>query len=127
MLAVDRMQRALKAVLSSAIEGTTWQKLSSPTASRGKTAFPKKPADQQRLGVRFDYDGVIEKDGTEYHKYQMQANAGDDIPSSIKNWRNANGGTHAIMSDVYVKKDGTKEDVEEGLKDAIDKVRGAST
>lgn len=36
--------------------------------------------DQTRLGVRFDYDGVIIINGIEYNKYQMQPNAGNDIP-----------------------------------------------
>jgi len=118
------MQRQLRTLIASAIEGNTWKKLANPSASRGKTAYPKKPADQQRLGVRLDYDGVITIGGTEYHKYQMQPNAGDDIPTTIKNWRDANGGTHAVMADVYVKKDGSKQDVENGLKAAASTVRG---
>ncbi|KAG2115176.1 uncharacterized protein F5147DRAFT_769636 [Suillus discolor] len=51
----------------------------------------------------------------------LQANAGK-VPSTIKQWREANGGTHAVMADVFVKKDGTKEDVEEGLEAAINYV-----
>lgn len=46
------------------------------------------------------------------------------MPSTIKQWREANGGTHAVTADVFVKKDGTKEDVEEGLKAAINQVQG---
>jgi len=48
----------------------------------------------------------------------MQPNAGNDIPSTIKNWRDANGGTHAGMANVLAKKDGTKEDVEAALEEA---------
>jgi hypothetical protein len=50
------MQKALKAVVAGAVQGNTWQKLVNPTG-RGKTAFLKNLADQQRLGVRLDYDG----------------------------------------------------------------------
>ncbi|KAK0466504.1 hypothetical protein IW261DRAFT_1574576 [Armillaria novae-zelandiae] len=50
-------------------------------------------------------------------------NAGK-IPTSIKNWREANGGTHVVMADVYVKKDGTKADAEAALQAAIDEVWG---
>jgi len=89
------------------------------------TAYPKKPADQKRLGIRFDYDGDVTIDNTEYHKYEMQPNAGNDIPARIRRWREANGGTHAVMASVYVKKGGTKKDVEEGLRKANDEVMGA--
>lgn len=69
--------------------------------------------DAERLQrVRWDYSGEIKRGDTVYHKFKLQPNAGK-VPSTIKNWRDANGGTHAIMADVYVKKDGTKEDVEE--------------
>ncbi|KAG1904129.1 uncharacterized protein F5891DRAFT_1126998 [Suillus fuscotomentosus] len=94
-----------------------------PTVGRGKTVFPKKEAELEQLGVRWDYDGEVTTKGTVYHKFQLQANAGK-VPSTIKQWREANGGTHAVMADVFVKKDGTKEDVEEGLQAAIDQVQG---
>lgn len=69
--------------------------------------------DAERLQrVRWDYSGEIKRGDTVYHKFKLQPNAGK-VPSTIKNWRDANGGTHAVMADVYVKKDGTKEDVEE--------------
>jgi hypothetical protein len=124
-LTIERMQNFLEDAFATVIENNAWKKLANPSASRGKTALPKKPADQQRPGIRFDYAGMIEKDGTEYHKYKMQANAGNDIPTSIKNWRKANGGTHAVMAEVFVKKDGTKEDVGAGLMEAIVQVKGA--
>jgi hypothetical protein len=55
-----------------------------PTVSRGKTVWPKNAADLLRYGVRWDYDGLIERaDGQKYHKYQLQPNAGD-IPTTIK-------------------------------------------
>ncbi|KAJ7775915.1 hypothetical protein DFH07DRAFT_951819 [Mycena maculata] len=64
-----RMQKALRAVGTSAVESNTWQKLANPTAGWGKTAFPKKPADREWLGVRFNYNGEITIGNTEYHKY----------------------------------------------------------
>lgn len=119
------MQKALRAVVADAVGGKTWQKFTCPTAGRGNTVFPKKAADQERLGVRFDYDGEITNtnDGLVYHKFKMQPNAGS-VPSTIKNWREANGGTHGVMADVLVKKDGTKEDVKAGLQAATATVQG---
>ena len=61
-----------------------------------------------------------------YYKYQMQANAGDKIPSIIKNWRGkAEGGTHAVMADVLIPKGGEKNDVKEALEKAHKEIRGA--
>src|SRR5258708_21645330 len=72
------------------------------------------------------YVGEFERgEGVTYHKYEMQPNGGDDIPTSIKNWRNKNGGTHAVMVEVFVRKDGTKEDVEAALEAAHKQIRGA--
>jgi hypothetical protein len=48
-----------------------------------------------------------------YHKFEMQLDAGSNIPSTIKNWRDANGGTRAVMANVLGKKDSTKEDVKD--------------
>jgi hypothetical protein len=48
----------------------------------------------------------------------MQANGGK-VPSIIKSWRESHGGTYAVIATALVKKDGTKEDVEKGLNDAI--------
>jgi len=53
----------------------------------------------------------------------MQANAGK-VPTSIENWKKKNGGTHAVMANVLIKKDGTKEDVDVGLQEWIDSVEG---
>ncbi|KAH7931314.1 hypothetical protein BV22DRAFT_1115669 [Leucogyrophana mollusca] len=117
------MKKILRTATTHAVNGKTWQKFTKPTVGRGKTVYPKKEAEQEQLGVRWDYDGEIISDGTVYHKFQMQPNAGK-VPSTIKQWREANGGTHAVMANAYVKKDGTKEDVEEGLKAAIDQVLG---
>ncbi|TBU23588.1 hypothetical protein BD311DRAFT_810653 [Dichomitus squalens] len=118
------MKKVFRGLTTAVLEGNAWKKLVDPSVTRGLTAYPRKPTDQQRLGVRFDYDGEITIDDIVYHKYQMQPNAGDDIPATIKNWRDANGGTHAVMANVYVKKNGTKEDVEEALKGIFDSVQG---
>jgi hypothetical protein len=51
------------------------EEMARPTVKRGSTVFPKDPAEQKRLGVRYDYDGEITgEDGITYHKFQMQPN-----------------------------------------------------
>ncbi|OOF98688.1 hypothetical protein ASPCADRAFT_204463 [Aspergillus carbonarius ITEM 5010] len=119
------MQKALKSAVGKAVEGNAWKKFTNPTAGPGKTAFPKGQAEQERLGVRWDYDGEVTDDDADvvYHKFQMQPNAGK-VPSTIKRWRENHGGTHAVMATALVKKDGSKEDVEEGLKEAAASVEG---
>ncbi|RAL03196.1 uncharacterized protein BO80DRAFT_423157 [Aspergillus ibericus CBS 121593] len=72
-----------------------------PTVSRGKTVWPKSSADLLRYGVRWDYDGIVMHDGKEYHRYQLQPNAGK-IPSTIKDWRDKNGGTHAVIAVMHL-------------------------
>ncbi|PPJ57903.1 hypothetical protein CBER1_09946 [Cercospora berteroae] len=91
-----------------------WQKLVDPTVSRGKTAWPKSQADLLKYGIRFDYDGVVTEGGVVYHKYQCQPNAGK-ISSSLREWRDKNGGTHAVITTILIKKGGTEEDVEEAV------------
>ncbi|PVH70595.1 hypothetical protein DL98DRAFT_597699 [Cadophora sp. DSE1049] len=65
----------------------------------------------------------VTRNGTQYHKYQIQPNAGK-VPTSIENWRKKIGGTHAVMGSVFVKKDGTEEDVEAGVKEGLDEIEG---
>ena len=117
------MKKVIRTAIGQATEGNTWQKFANPSAGRGNTVFPKSKAEQERIGIRWDYDGQVEKDGTVYHKFQLQPNAGK-VPSTIKRWRDANGGTHAVMASVLVKKDGTKEDVETALKEGAESVHG---
>jgi hypothetical protein len=58
-----------------------------------------------RYGVRWDYDGVVQlSDGKEYHKFQLQPNAGE-IPLTIKRWREKNGGIHAVIGSMHTQKD----------------------
>lgn len=105
--------KVIKALIAEAVKGNTWQKFANPSATRGGTAYPKTSAEQERFGIRFDYDTVVEKEGTEYHMFKMQPNAGK-IPSSIKAWRDKNG-THAVMANVLVKKGATMEEVKAAL------------
>ncbi|KAK2759065.1 hypothetical protein FQN54_003164 [Arachnomyces sp. PD_36] len=80
------------------------KKFFQPTVARGKTVWPKSQADLLRFGVRWDYDGVVTgDDGLEYHKYQLQPNGGK-IPSTIQRWRESNGGTHAVLTNMYIPK-----------------------
>ncbi len=58
-----------------------------PYRRPAKLLSPKDPADQKWLGVRYDYNDEVIKE------VQLQANAGEDIPSSIKKWKAANDGT----------------------------------
>ncbi|EEH10505.1 conserved hypothetical protein [Histoplasma capsulatum G186AR] len=116
------MQKTLTSAVSKALEGNSWKKFTNPTAGRGRTVFPKAQAAQERLGVRWDYDGEVTKEDGTYHKFQMQPNAGK-VPSSIKRWREGHGGTHAVMATALVKKDGSKEDAEKGLNEAAESVQ----
>lgn len=45
--------------------------------------------------------------------FQIQPNAGK-VPSTIREWREKNGGTHAVMGVMYVKKGGSVDDVAAG-------------
>ncbi|PIL30992.1 hypothetical protein GSI_05685 [Ganoderma sinense ZZ0214-1] len=105
--------KAIKLCIVEAVRGNTWQKFANPSAGAGKTAWPRTAAEQERFGLRFDYDTVVNKGGTEYHTFKMQANKGK-IPSSIKAWRDKHG-THAVMATAWVKKDATMEEVKAAL------------
>ena len=63
--------------------------------------------------MRFDFDGEVEHNGVCYNRFQVQPNAGK-IDSAFRQWREKNGGTHAVMGIMYVKKNGTKSDVDAG-------------
>ena len=74
------------------------------TVGRGKTVWPQSPAMQARHHIRWDYDGVITlEDGIEYHKFQVQVNAGK-INSTLRQWREKNS-THGVIATMYIKKD----------------------
>ncbi|KAH6714033.1 hypothetical protein BKA61DRAFT_576012 [Leptodontidium sp. MPI-SDFR-AT-0119] len=46
------------------------------SVSRGQTGYPKKQKDLKNLGIRLDYNGEVEQDGTLCNKFQIQPNAG---------------------------------------------------
>lgn len=113
------MQKALGNAIKSLLEGNGWKKLSAPTVKRGNTALPRNPSAVERIGLRLDYDDTVEKDGNTYHKFKLQVNAGNKIPSSFKQWRDAQSrGTHSIMAKVMIKDGATKEEIETVLKEA---------
>jgi hypothetical protein len=55
--------KTLKTVSKGINDSGAWKKLATPTASRGKTTWPKSQPGLERYGVRFDYDGEVECDG----------------------------------------------------------------
>jgi hypothetical protein len=77
------------------------RKFFKPTVGRGKTVWPKTAADLLRHGVRWDYDGIVTYNNTECHRFQLQPNAGK-IPSTIKEWREKNGGTYAVIAVMHI-------------------------
>ncbi|KAB8349795.1 hypothetical protein FH972_023808 [Carpinus fangiana] len=100
-----------------------WKKLTRPTVSLHKTAFPQTSKDQQNLGIRFDFAGTVEKDGKKFHKFQAQVNAGDKIPTSWKTWRQSHSkGTHGIVATIEVPDGGTAEDVRASFDDVKDDI-----
>lgn len=92
------------------------KKFTNVSVPRGKTTFPKAPKDLENLGLRFDFDGEVVNDGVTYNKFQVQTNSGK-VPSTIKEWQKKNGGTHAVMGSMYVRKDGDASDVKKGFAD----------
>ncbi|KAF9493684.1 hypothetical protein BDN71DRAFT_1067110 [Pleurotus eryngii] len=101
------MQRLLTGVTETVLNGHSWKKFVNPTVTRGSTAWPRESHEQEKYGVRYDYDGEQEIGGTMYHKFQMQANARNKIPSTVRNWRSkAEHGTHDVMANVFVPVDG---------------------
>jgi len=92
------------------------KKLTNVSVNRGKTVFPKTPKDLENIGIRLDFDGEVQHDGLSFNKFQVQPNAGK-VPSTAREWRDKNGGTHAVMGSLYVKKDGEADDVRKGFED----------
>ncbi|KKK23234.1 hypothetical protein P175DRAFT_0472969 [Aspergillus ochraceoroseus IBT 24754] len=98
-----------------------YKKLIRPTVPVHKTAFPKTTPELEKLGVRFDYAGTIEEDEKKFHRFQVQVNSGNKIPTSWKQWRQKHKeGTHGNVATIKVPDGGTKEDVQAAL-DAVDK------
>lgn len=99
---------------------STLRKFFVPSVGRGKTVWPKTSADLLRYVVRWDYDGVVTYENKKCHKFQLQPNAGT-FPSTIKQWRDKNGGTHAVIGVIYIPVD-TEPDgnvFEEAAKEAL--------
>jgi hypothetical protein len=115
------VRKSLETLVDRIFAANVWKKFANPTVNRGKTVFPKLPKDQENLGWRWDYDGELTKDGVVYHKFNCQPNAGK-IPTSIKQWREKNGGTHAVIGSVLVKKDATLEEAKASLEDFLDEI-----
>lgn len=108
------MNKIFSRVEQGLVNSAVSKKLTSVSVSRGKTAWPKADPDLTNLGIRFDFDGEITQNGVVYNKFQVQPNAGK-VPSSVRQWRDSNGGTHAVMGSMLVKKGGTKDDVKEAF------------
>lgn len=100
------------------------RKFFKPSVSKGKTVWPKTSADLLRYGVRWDYDGVVTYENKKCHKFQLQPNAGK-IPSTIKQWRDKNGGTHAVIGVMYIPVDIDPDGkvLEEAAKEALKDVQ----
>lgn len=99
------------------------KKLTNVSVSEGGTAWPKAPKDLQNYGIPFDYAGQTSTLkghlGEMFNKFEVQPNAGK-IPTTFKDWRDKNGGTHAVMGILYVKAGGSLEDVETAFKEFQD-------
>lgn len=61
--------------------------------------------------------------GKEYYKYQLQPNTGK-IPSSIKQWRDKNGGTHAVTTTLFIPKglEPEAEVFEQAMEEAVESI-----
>lgn len=97
------MKKFQKPILKEVSQG--WKKLTNVKVPMGRTALPTSPKKMEPVGVRFDFAGEIEKDKQLFNKYKIQPNAGK-VSSSIREWRDKNGGTHGVMTEIDIKKDG---------------------
>jgi hypothetical protein len=113
--------RSIEKLVPQLFRSNIWIKFTKPAVKAGATVWPKTAADQERVGVRFDYAGEVEQEGVVYHKFQCQPNAGK-IPSSIKQFRDKYG-THANIGSLLVKKDGNEEDVRSSMDEFMDSIK----
>jgi hypothetical protein len=118
------MDKSLDKARSAAINAAG--KFTKACVGRGQTAHPKNPKLLENLGIRWDYDGEVEHNGTIYNRFQIQPNAGKVAPA-IRRWREKHGGTHAVMGTMYVKKGGSAEDVGAGWYQFARKFKGLSS
>lgn len=63
-----------------------------------RETFPKGQSDLEKMGIRSDFAGTYERSGKNYHRFQIQANAGGKIPMSWKDWRQR----YAIRTDAMI-------------------------
>lgn len=100
------------------------KKLAKPTVTLHGTAFPKTHADCEKLGVRFDFAGTIEKaKGEKWHRFQAQVNAGSKIPSTWKEWREKHKGvTHANVATIEVADGASEDEVRAALEKVEDEI-----
>lgn len=110
----DEMNKIFNKAEQGLVGNVVSKKLTNVSVSRGKTAWPKAEKDLTNFGIRFDFDGEVTQNGVVYNKFQVQPNAGK-VPSSVQQWRENNGGTHAVMGSMLVKKGGTKDDVKQAF------------
>ena len=118
------MKKAFNNARSAIVESAG--KFTKVSVGRGKTVYPKTPKDLENLGIRYDYDGETDYDGVLYNKFQVQPNAGK-VDSTIRRWREKKGGTHAVMGVMYVKKDGSVEDVAQAWDNFVKGFTGVET
>ena len=119
-----QMKRTLGKAFQSLLEGNGWEKLSTPSVTRGATAVPRNPSAFERIGLRLDYDGTVDRADGKYHKFELQVNAGK-IPSAFSRWKNEqSSGTHSVMAKVEIKDGATKAEIEAALKEATKDVKG---
>lgn len=110
---MSKLDKAIKETGKFMLENS--EKLLQVTITRDATVIPHDAKRQERYDLRLDFDDTVTaEDGTIYNKFQVQPNT-EDIPYPIKNWRQAHGGTHRKLGDLYVKERGSQEDVNEGF------------
>lgn len=106
-------------------------KLTAVTVAQHKTALPSSSKDQQNIGLRADFVSEYKApDNTVFNKFAIQPNAGSGVAPTIKEWIKQQGkkGTHSDLGHLYVKKNGTKEDVEKGFEEFTEAFsKGVST
>ena len=111
------MQALCEKLKRTLLDGKGWEKLTRVTVKEGEIAQPTNPLKRTELGVRFIYIGqVVCEDGI-YNRFFMKPNAGN-IQTTLKKWRNWRGqasGAHTTMAEMFVKRNGSKKDVEKGI------------
>jgi hypothetical protein len=116
-----RVPQSLRGLFKHVLDGNRCEKLARPISDQeGRTIIPSGDRNQEKVGLRLDSDGTITKAGVEYNKFQLQANAGKNVPPEVKRLRELagkEGGTHAVLGTALVKVDGDKDDVEKALED----------